>query len=69
MTTTYPTNPAKDFNDWIAHINRQSIFGRIAYDGMLSDPEKTIQMIRDQYLDNPIMIRQIIGDELLKQIL
>jgi hypothetical protein len=50
-------------------INQKSVLGFSIFEGLKRQPWETINELRDDYLDNPRMLEQIIGTENLNLII
>ena len=55
-------------NEWFRYINRDTLFGQAVVNGLHNNPHETVRMISEAYEDNPVMVRNIIGDKILNQI-
>jgi hypothetical protein len=67
-STWIPENKP-DFNTWGTHIQKQNLFGIAVLEGLKTDPEGTIKMIREQYKDHPVLVTKSLGAELIKKII
>lgn len=54
--------------DKLINLSGDSIFAIAVRAGAKENLASTIQMIKDQYLDNPTLVVKIIGEDLLKEI-
>lgn len=54
--------------DKLINLSGDSIFAIAVRAGAKENLASAIQMIKDQYIDNPVLVTKIIGEDLLTQI-